>query len=142
MNSSIRIYDKKDQRRLYLNKFGIISIYKYFDNYIEGIIIDGTDSVVYLKKDRNTAEYVSEKALNKKYYYSTWEDGEYSNEYRVNLQKDTVWKKKFKKIGNKIFSYSEYFEKGDLIESNFMFAVDRELIKDWTNLLKNEQEKI
>lgn len=142
MNTPLRIYDKKGLKRVYVNKFGIITLYKYYNNYLEEIKLDGSDSVVYLKKNLKTDEYISETGISNKYFYSTWVKEGYSFEYRVNLEKETVWKKKFKKIGNVIFSYSEYYEKQKLIESNIGFAIDSNLRKKWLKILKNEHEKV
>jgi hypothetical protein len=142
MNTPLRIYDKKDLKRVYVNKFGIITLYKYDNNYSEEIKLDGSDSVVYLKKDLNSGEYINEIGINNKYFYSTWEKDGYSFEYRINLEKETIWKKKFKKIGTIIFSYSEYYEKRKLIETNIGFAIDSKIKNEWLKILRNEHEKI
>jgi len=141
MNPSVRVYDKQGRRRIYVSKFGIISLYKYYDNYVEEVKIDNSDRVVYLKRYNGSDENSTEKSIDSKYLSSIWIDGEYSYEYRLNIEKETVWKKKTKILGDKKIAYSEYYEKDKLIESNILFNVDHAIINNWIKLINYEYKE-
>lgn len=134
----MRVYDKKDRRHIYVNKFGIISLYKYSDNYIDEMIIGGNDSVSFITKDLESGKTLNEKVVDGEYFISTDHHTNGFYEYRVNTEKNTIWKKKT--IDD--ISYSEYYEENKLIESNIFFNVDVALINKWIKILNYERKEI